>query len=92
MLNSALDVHEVLRQTLFVTVKMGAPSLLASLIAGVLVSIFQAMTQVSEATLSFVPKFGASVAALLFTGSFMGTTLYNFAHYLFDQLLVAGGS
>ncbi|NVN09861.1 MULTISPECIES: flagellar biosynthetic protein FliQ [Nguyenibacter] len=91
-MHHAVDIHEILRQTLLVTVKMGAPSLLASLCAGVLVSLMQAMTQVSEATLSFVPKFVAAMAALLLTGSFMYSTLNTYAHTIFDQMIMVGGS
>ncbi len=87
----AVDVQEILRQTLLVAVKLGAPSLLASLLAGLLVSLFQAMTQVSEATLSFVPKFIAAMAALIITASYMHSTLQAYAQMIFDQLIKVGG-
>lgn len=87
----AVDVQEILRQTLLVAVKLGAPSLLASLLAGLLVSLFQAMTQVSEATLSFVPKFIAAMAALIITASYMHSTLQTYAQMIFDQLIKVGG-
>ncbi|GBQ18839.1 flagellar biosynthetic protein FliQ [Gluconacetobacter sacchari] len=87
-----VDIHEILRQTLIVAVKMGAPSLLASLCAGILVSLFQAVTQVNEATLSFVPKFMAAAAALMLTGSFMYSTLHTYAQTIFDQMIMVGGS
>ena len=91
-MQAGVDIHDVLRQTMIVAVKMGAPSLLASLCAGVLVSLFQAVTQVSEATLSFVPKFVASMAALILTGSFMYSTLNTYARTIFDQMVMVGGS
>ncbi|KXV79444.1 flagellar biosynthesis protein FliQ [Acetobacter malorum] len=91
-MNHAVDIQDILRQTLIVTVKLGAPSLLASLLVGVLVSLFQAMTQISEATLSFVPKFVATMTALMLTGSFMYSTLHTYAQIIFDQIIVAGGS
>lgn len=87
-----VDIHEILRQTLIVAVKMGAPSLLSSLCAGILVSLFQAVTQVNEATLSFVPKFVAATAALMLTGSFMYATLHTYAQTIFDQMIMVGGS
>ncbi|MCX8667672.1 flagellar biosynthetic protein FliQ [Acetobacteraceae bacterium B3987] len=87
----AVDVQEVLRQTLLVAVKLGAPSLLASLLAGLCVSLFQAMTQISEATLSFVPKFIAATATLILTASFMHATIHAYAEMIFDQLIKAGG-
>ena len=91
-MHNTVDIHDILRQTLFVAVKLGAPSLLASLAAGVMVSLFQAMTQVSEATLSFVPKFVAAMAALLLTGSYMASTLNTYARTIFDQIIMVGGS
>ncbi|GAB6853210.1 flagellar biosynthetic protein FliQ [Asaia astilbis] len=87
-----VDIHEILQQSLFVAVKMGAPSLLASLAAGILVSLFQAVTQVNEATLSFVPKFVAATAALMLTSSFLYATLHSYAMQIFDQMVIAGGS
>lgn len=50
------------------------------------------MTQVSEATLSFVPKFVAAMAALLLTGSYMAATLNTYARTIFDQVIMVGGS
>ncbi|WP_336946240.1 flagellar biosynthetic protein FliQ [Asaia sp. BMEF1] len=88
----SVDIHEILQQSLFVAVKMGAPSLLASLAAGILVSLFQAVTQVNEATLSFVPKFVAATAALMLTSSFLYATLHSYAMQIFDQMVIAGGS
>ncbi len=87
----AVDVQEILRQTLLVAVKLGAPSLLASLFAGLCVSLLQAMTQISEATLSFVPKFIAATTALILTASFMHSTIHAYAQLIFDQLIKAGG-
>ncbi|MBR2123879.1 MAG: flagellar biosynthetic protein FliQ [Acetobacter sp.] len=91
-MQTAVDIHEMLRQTLIVTVKVGGPSLLASLCAGVVVSLFQAVTQINEATLSFVPKFLATVFALGFTGAFMYSTLYTYGRTIFDQMILVGGS
>ncbi|BAT20587.1 MULTISPECIES: flagellar biosynthetic protein FliQ [Asaia] len=87
-----VDIHEILQESLFVAVKMGAPSLLASLAAGILISLFQAVTQVNEATLSFVPKFVAAMLALMLTSSFIYATLHNYAMQIFDQMVIAGGS
>lgn len=89
---NSLDVASVLRETLFVAVKIGAPTLIASLAAGLLTSVLQAVTQINESTLAFLPKFMASMAALLFGGPFMYSTLTNYSHHIFDQLIVAGAS
>ncbi|MFT8718250.1 flagellar biosynthetic protein FliQ [Acetobacter sp.] len=89
---NSIDVSLILRETLFVAVKVGAPALLASMLAGLVVSIFQAVTQINESTLAFLPKFLASMAALLFGGPFMYSTLVSYAHHIFDQLIAAGTS
>jgi flagellar biosynthetic protein FliQ len=61
------DVIAVGRQALELTVILAAPVLITSLVIGVLVSVFQAVTQIQEQTLSFVPKFLAVVLVFLFT-------------------------
>ena len=57
---------------------VAAPLLLVALVVGLVVSIFQAATQINEATLSFVPKVIASVAVLAVAGPWMLTTLVDY--------------
>jgi flagellar biosynthesis protein FliQ len=57
---------------------VSAPVLLTVLVVGLVVSIFQAATQISEATLSFVPKVVAAVAVLAFAGPWMMSTLVEY--------------
>ena len=57
---------------------ISAPVLLAVLLVGLVVSVFQAATQINEATLSFVPKIVAAVAVLAFAGPWMMTTLVEY--------------
>ena len=61
------DVVSIGRGALELTVLLSAPVLLTSLVVGVLISIFQAVTQIQEQTLSFVPKFLAVIVVFLFT-------------------------
>ncbi len=63
---------------LTVLLMVAAPVLLAILVVGLLVSIFQAATQINEATLSFVPKIIAAVAVLGIAGPWMVTTLVEY--------------
>ncbi len=66
------------QQSLYVMLMVAAPILLTILAVGLLVSIFQAATQIHEATLSFVPKVVAAVAVLAIAGPWMLTTLVEF--------------
>lgn len=65
---------------------VSAPVLLMGLTAGVLVSILQAATQISDASLAFIPKMVAAVAALALFGSWMIAQMAAFAHYAFMQI------
>jgi flagellar biosynthetic protein FliQ len=66
------------QQGLYLLLMVSAPVLLVVLGVGLLVSIFQAVTQIHEQTLSFVPKIVAAVAVLMFAGPWMLTTLVEY--------------
>ncbi|TKJ30002.1 flagellar biosynthesis protein FliQ [Blastococcus sp. CCUG 61487] len=83
---SDADVTQIALQTMVVAAKVAAPILLTALAVGFLISLFQAATQIQEATLSFVPKMIAVAIALLITGNWVLSSLADFTHHLFDQL------
>ena len=85
-----LEIAGTLRETMLVVLKLGAPPLLAALVSGLVVSLFQAVTQVNEATLSFVPKALLVGFVLATTGSFMLTTLTDYTHLLMDKVVAVG--
>lgn len=80
------DVLDVGRQFLMVTLQLALPVLLFGLIAGVLVSIFQAVTQIQEFTLTFVPKLLAVILALVLFGSWMLATMIRFFVTMFNHV------
>lgn len=65
---------------------LAAPLLLASLIVGVLVGLFQAATQINEMTLSFIPKLMALAAVAVLAGPWMLQTLLDYTRQLFEQI------
>lgn len=69
---------------------VGGPILGISLLVGLLVSIFQAMTQIQEQTLSFIPKVVAVVAVLLLLGPWMLSVLTAYTSNLLTQLATFG--
>ena len=76
-----MDAQQVLatgQQGLMLLLMVSAPILLVVLIVGLVVSIFQAATQINEATLSFVPKVVAAVAVLGMAGPWMLATLVDY--------------
>ena len=74
------------RDAMEVTLMVAAPILLITLIIGLVVSIFQAATQINEATLSFIPKLVGVFIALVFAGPWMLTTLVDYMHIVFSTL------
>ena len=70
---------------------VGGPILGISLLVGLLVSIFQAMTQIQEQTLSFIPKVVAVIAVLLLLGPWMLSVLTAYTSNLLTQLATFGG-
>ena len=86
------DIGVLLRDGMLVMLKLGGPPLLVALAVGLLVALLQAITQINEATLAFVPKVLALGVALILLGPFMASTLADYAHLLFDRIVAIGGS
>ncbi len=86
------DVAALIHDCMMVTMKMSFPVLCVALIVGLLISFIQAVTQINEATLAFLPKVVAIGLALLVLGPFMATTLSAFSHRVFDKIVAVGGS
>jgi flagellar biosynthetic protein FliQ len=76
----------LLREGLLLALVLSAPVVLAALLVGVIVSVFQAATQIQEQTLSFAPKVVAVMIALAVTGPWIGGQLVRFGTALFDVI------
>jgi flagellar biosynthetic protein FliQ len=87
-----IDVAAVIHDCLIVTMKLAFPVLGVALVVGLLVSFVQAITQINEATLAFLPKVMAIGVALMMLGPFMSATLSGFSHRIFDRIVAIGGS
>jgi flagellar biosynthetic protein FliQ len=74
---------DITHQAIKVALMISAPMLIGALIMGILVSLFQAVTQINEQTLSFIPKILVIVAALVFFAPWMSDTLTTFTKDLF---------
>jgi flagellar biosynthetic protein FliQ len=89
---SELDTAALVHDCMMVILKLGGPMLGVTLVVGLVISIFQAVTQINEATLAFLPKLAAIGFALVIFGPFMASTLLNFSHEIFDRVVAVGGS
>jgi len=77
---------EIGRQAVEVTLMVAAPMLLAALLIGLIISIFQAATSINEATIQFVPKLAVMLIVLVFAGPWMLQTLMDFITRLYNNI------
>jgi flagellar biosynthetic protein FliQ len=81
-----------LRETLWVTIQVMGPPLLAVLAIGLVVSLLQALTQVQEATLAFLPKLVVCAGLMLLLGPFTLNAMRGWTETLFDRAVQIGGT
>ncbi|PWC42586.1 flagellar biosynthesis protein FliQ [Azospirillum sp. TSO22-1] len=82
------DVLEVLRTGIWTTLLIAAPALAVAVLVGVVISLVQALTQVQEMTLTFVPKIVAILVTTVLALPFMFSALASYAEHL-SQLIVS---
>jgi flagellar biosynthetic protein FliQ len=88
---SADELFLVAREGLYLVLLLSAPPVLAALVVGVVMNVLQAVTQVQEQTLSFVPKLIAAFVALLLAGPWIAAQLTRFTQLLFSAIPAVGG-
>jgi flagellar biosynthetic protein FliQ len=81
------DLLDISREAIIVILKLGGPAMLLALITGVAISVFQALTQIQEQTLTFMPKIIVIFLSMLVLLPFMFETLNAFTHSLVDRIV-----
>ncbi len=82
------DATDLIRQTLTLALTISAPMLLIGLAVGILVSLLQAVTQIQEQTLTFIPKITAMVAAAVLLMPWMAQRLLDYSSHMFTTGLI----
>ena len=77
------DALELSRQAIWTVIVVAGPSICAAMLVGIVIALFQALTQIREATLTFVPKIIVVLAALTVTASFIGGEMYLFTEHVY---------
>jgi flagellar biosynthetic protein FliQ len=83
----ALDIANA---GIWVMIIVAAPMMLVGLVVGVIIALFQALTQIQEMTLVFVPKILAIFVTLLIALPFMGATMSNYMMRIVDMIITGG--
>ena len=89
---NATDVLEISRDAIWVMLKISAPLMLVALVVGLAISLIQALTQIQEQTLTFVPKILLLFVVFVLTIPFMSTTLIEFTRELMAKAVGIGAA
>ena len=84
------DTVELAREGILVLLQVSGPLMLISLAVGLLISVFQAVTQINETTLTFVPKIVVMFVSLLVLLPFMLSALSTFTERVMDKIISLG--
>jgi flagellar biosynthetic protein FliQ len=87
---TSADAIDIAREAIIVSLKLGAPVMLLALAVGLVISLFQALTQIQEMTLTFVPKIVIIMTAMLLMLPFMLSTLTTFTESLMGRIVAPG--
>ncbi len=79
-------VLEIVKEVIYNTIIVSAPMLLVAMLVGLIISIFQATTQIQEQTLTFVPKFIAICITIIISFTFIMNTAVNFMEKIFNLI------
>jgi flagellar biosynthetic protein FliQ len=79
-------VMTLAHEAMMVALLLAAPLLLVSLVVGLVVSLFQAATQINESTLSFIPKLLAICVTLVIAGPWMLSTMLDYMRHIFNSI------
>lgn len=83
---SQAEIISILQDAIYTAIISSAPMLIAAIVVGLIVSIFQATTQINEQTLAFVPKIIAILLTFLVSASFIINTITEFTYRLYDSV------
>lgn len=84
---SEAEFIAICREAIWVMIKVGAPMMIIALIVGLTISLIQALTQIQETTLSFVPKILSMFTAMVIFLPFMLHSLIGFTNEIFERII-----
>ena len=83
---SEADALDIVQSAIWTIILAAGPAVAAAMIVGVAIALFQALTQVQEVTLTFIPKIVAILVVAAFTAPFMGQVIHSFAEQIFNRI------
>jgi flagellar biosynthesis protein FliQ len=83
---NATDALDLVQTALWTTILVSAPAVGAAMAVGIVVALFQALTQIQEATLTFIPKIFVMFLVLSLTAAFIGSAIGGFSDVIYGRI------
>ncbi|MGD9804081.1 MAG: flagellar biosynthesis protein FliQ [Hyphomicrobiaceae bacterium] len=80
------DALDLLRYAMWTVLAASSPGVIAAMVIGLIIAVFQALTQIQEVTLTFVPKIVGVFAAIMFAAYFMGASIASLSELTFSRI------
>lgn len=80
------EILTICKDAVMTALMLAAPFLIASILIGIIISVFQAATQIHEQTITFVPKILATGALMIFLGSWLISVITSFTRHIFEYM------
>lgn len=82
-----VDALELVRSAIWTVIIAAGPAVGAAMIIGIVIALLQALTQIQEVTLTFIPKIIAILVVALVTGSFVGSQIFAFTELVYGKIV-----
>lgn len=82
-----VDALELVRAAIWTIIIGAGPAVLAAMVVGIVIALLQALTQIQEVTLTFIPKILVILLVTLLTGSFVGSQIFTFTEQVYARII-----
>lgn len=82
-----IDALELVRMAIWTVIIGSGPAVIAAMVIGIVIALIQALTQIQEVTLTFIPKIIAILVVSLLTGSMVGSQIYAFTELVYGRIV-----
>ncbi len=80
------DALDIVQSTIWTVILAAGPAVTAAMVVGILIALFQALTQVQEVTLTFIPKIITILVVTALTGTFIGAQIFAFTEEVYGRI------
>jgi flagellar biosynthetic protein FliQ len=83
---NAVDALEIVQSAIWTVIVASGPAVLAAMVVGMVIALLQALTQIQEMTITFIPKILAILLVSVVTAPFVGSVIYSFSEQVYSRI------